>query len=332
MTLIKKTLIFLLIALWCATGVYIYKFYVIAKPKELRIAYLERGKFWIYEEYKKVFVNEFPNLEIVTGDWSDIDGLNKKAFMLMQRKNIDAIVSCGSDAAKALAMYNNYVTKVYCVGVSSPLDVGLMKACDKPKYNNFFLRHLPNRTIRQLKFFKNFFNFKKLGIICVANMEYVDFCSFHDVYNMSKELGFEVVKCETTAKEATQDCLDCFNQFVIKKVDAVFLPQLACFDDTNIETQLIKDMLDVLTRNKIYTFAKDGNYMAVKHGALIGFEFPNYVKVAKDWVRRIKENKDVADTTVCNDFDFVLNMETAKKLDFKPDAGILRLSRKIYEK
>lgn len=220
--------------------------------------------------------------------------------------NADVVVSVGFLSSTALHSLGHY-SKPSVAGIT------LQRAeKESSEIHNFTFIESPVSVEKDLRTFKKIVDFKRLGI-------FVDAMTEKAVENHLKEiktnLEIEIIPLTSDIKQNLQN--------LSSKIDAVYL--LPYYKTQGAESYLIQE----LNRLKIPTFALIGR-RDVEKGALAGLTSSSYISI---YTRRIALNimkivegedpKDFPVRIVGVEDDFVINIETAKKIGVYPNFEVL---------
>ena len=177
--------------------------YAFAVNKKIRIGYLEAGPYWIYEATFKAFKKslqekgwgdrvEFPGDAHFSPGWGDehVAEYKERARELMEREDIDFIVSMGTAATTAILKVNNGKKPILAMGVADPITSGFIKNIHDSGIDNFTIRVVPNRWKIMFEIFYDVVHFKKLGIMYVNTESGRAYGNVKDAREVAKEKGF----------------------------------------------------------------------------------------------------------------------------------------------
>ncbi len=343
----KRKYLFLLLSAICLSlimGGYKYAF---ATTKKIRIGYLEGGPYWIYDATFKAFKKslikkgwgnrvEFPEDAHFSPGWGDkyIPEYTKCAKELMERKDIDFIVSMGTAATKAILKVNNGKKPILAMAVADPIAAGFIKSIHDSGIDNFTIRVEPDRWKIMFEIFYNVVHFKKLGIMYCDTKSGRTYTNIKQAREVAEEKGFKVIEYnKLSSAEGLCECHKGLDYLISRGIDAFFIPPLVCFDWKKTD---IRSLMKKLIKNKIPTFARDGSKY-VQMGALMGFssiDFSSRGDFLANMAIQIFKGKKPRDVNMINrpSPKIAVNLETALKIGFDFPVTILIASDEIYDK
>ncbi len=316
-------------------------------PKKIyKIGYLEPAPYWIFshelDAIKKALAEmgwkdkiEFPaDAFFNPGREDDKKPLwSKRADELMARKDIDLIITAGTDATATMLKANNGKTPIVAISVSDPIKSKFVLNEKDSGVDNFNVRVAPNQYKRMFEIFHDVVGFKKLGLVYWDTENGKRYTNLDDAHLVAKERGFEVIEYKKVSESgAAEDCLKGLEELVSKKIDAFFIPSLNCFD---WQASNMKMLLDFLSEKKIPTFARNGT-RDVKGGALMGFssiDFSSRGKFIADKIVRIFQGEKPRSLPMIDNAipKISINLHVAKKIGFNPPFDILAASDELFQ-
>ncbi|HAO21199.1 MAG TPA: hypothetical protein DCQ37_12425 [Desulfobacteraceae bacterium] len=318
-----------------------------AKDKKIyRIAYLEPAPYWIFshemEAIKKSLAEmgwkdkiEFPaDAYFSPGREEDKKPLwSKRAEELMARKDIDLIITAGTDATATILKANKGQIPIVAISVSDPVKSKFVLNEKDSGVDNFTVRIVPNQFKRMFEIFHDVVGFKKLGLVYWDTENGKRYTNLDDAHLVAKERGFEVIEYKKVSESGTAaDCLKGLQELASQKIDAFFIPSLNCFDWKNSDVKMI---LDYLAEKKIPTFARNGT-RDVKAGGLMGFssiDFSGRGKFIADKIVRIFQGEKPRSLPMIDNAipKISINLYVAKKIGFNPPFDILAASDELFQ-
>lgn len=215
-----------------------------------------------YSEYIEFTPEYFANLE-----WGDkTERINK--FFLKAKPDIDLIIGLGGVAGKILSNKSIYDIPVLLEGITAPVDSGIVKSSSDSGKNFLTCRVDATQFQRQIQLFKNFTDFKKLGIVYEDNEYGRLYSAVNDVELMALKMGFEIVKNTNVKEKVSPNTVDLYLKAlkdVCSKSDAVYIGASTALTEYDIMPQVVKIIEDA----KIPSFALEGA-IRVKNGILLG--------------------------------------------------------------
>ncbi len=318
-----------------------------AKEKKVyRIGYLEPSPFWIFshdlEAIKKSLAEmgwkgrvEFPqDAHFSPGREQGKKALwSKRAEELMSRKDIDLVITAGTDATATVLKVNNGKIPIVAISVSDPVKSGLVLNANDSGVDNFTVRVVPDKYKRMFEIFHDVVGFKKIGLMYWDTKNGRTYTNLEDARTVAQERGFEIVEYSKVSESGkAEDCLLGLQELVSQKMDAFFIPSLNCFDWTSSD---VKKLLDFLTENKIPSFARNGT-RDVKAGALMGFstvDFSGRGKFVADKIIRIFQGEKPRSLPMIDNAipKISFNLLAAEKIGFNPPFDILAASDELFQ-
>lgn len=253
-------------------------------PKVYRVAVLEAGTNWVHDKMLSALQAalvekgwgervQFPADARSINSWTSLGkaGTVRMATQLMQRTDIDLIIGMGTEAAQALVASNNGRTPIVAMTLSDPIGSGVVKSAEDSGVDNLTTCVMPNQWLNMLRLFHTVVRFKKLGVIYEDTAAGRTYTSLDDARDMVREKGVRLVEFSHLERGASvSQCKDALTWLVGNGVDAVYLPDIPCFDWTTTDP---RPLLDYLRAHKVATFARTGLPL-VQLGALMGaFDF-----------------------------------------------------------
>ena len=278
---------------------------------------------------------EFPEDAHLSPGWS---AKNKKmlshaAAKLMERKDIDLIITAGTPATAAVLKVNNGEIPIVSIGVSDPLKSKFVLSTDDSGIDNYTARIVPGRYERMFEIFHDVVGFQKLGLVYTDSENGRKYTNLADAQTVAEKKGFEVISyTDIKDNSKSRSCLAGLKWLVSQGIDAFFIPAINCFDWSQSNVKLL---LDYLNENEIPTFAREGTKY-VKSGALMGFS-------SIDWSARgqyvAKKMVEIFEGTKPRDLQMLdpgipkitLNIFVVEKIGFDPPFDILAACDEIFE-
>lgn len=316
-------------------------------PKKIyKIGYLEPAPYWIFshelDAIKKALAEmgwkdkiEFPaDAFFNPGREDDKKPLwSKRADELMARKDIDLIITAGTDATATMLKANNGKTPIVAISVSDPIKSKFVLNEKDSGVDNFNVRVAPNQYKRMFEIFHDVVGFKKLGLVYWDTENGKRYTNLDDAHLVAKERGFEVIEYKKVSESGMpEDCLKGLQELASKKTDAFFIPALTCFD---WKTSDVKMLLDFMNEKKIPVFARSGT-RDVKAGALMGFstvDFSSRGKFVADKIVKILQGEKPRSLPMIDNAipKISINLHVAKKIGFNPPFDILAASDELFQ-
>jgi len=307
-----------------------------AKPKVYRVAILEAGTNWVHDKMLTALQNAlaekgwgdkvvFPKDARAIGSWSTMGkaGTRSKAIELMQRKDVDLIIGMGTGAAQALLACNNGHTPVVAMTLSDPIGAGVVKSAEDSGVDNLTTCVVPDQWLTMLRLFHTVVGFKKLGVLYEDTAAGRTYTNLEDARDVVREKGTRLIEYPHLQTGANvRACKDGLEWLVNSGADAVYLPDIPCFDWTVGDP---RPLLDYLREHKVATFARTGTPL-VQLGALMGtcdFELKPLGKFHATQLIKIFQGTQPRKLkmTMPNAMGLSLNLKTARMMghDLNPD-------------
>lgn len=323
-----------------------------ADVKIYKIAYLENGPFWAFDEIMKATQKalesqkvrkeysfegkiEFPSELHFSPGWENEkkNELHEKAKELMERDDIDLIIVAGTSATAALLKVNNQKTPIISIGVSDPVKSKFVLNEKDSGVDNYTARVVPGRFKRMFQIFHDVVEFSKLGLLYPDTENGRKYSNVDDAYEVAQERGFKIIEYkDITSPETLDECMRGIQWLIDQGMDAFFIPALTCFDWKTCDAN---QLMTLLIKNKIPTFAREGTKF-VKAGALMGFSSIDFSKrgelVASKIIRILKGEKPRSLPLVDNAMPVIsLNIYVAEQIGVSPSFDILGASDEIFQ-
>jgi ABC-type uncharacterized transport system substrate-binding protein len=248
--------------------------------KVYRVAVLEAGTNWVHDKMLKALQValaengwgdkvQFPADAHSVNSWTTMGkaGTLRMATQLMQRTDVDLVIGMGTEAAQALLACNNKRTPIVAMTLSDPVGSGVVKSPEDSGVDNLTTCVMPNQWLNMLRLFYTVVHFKKLGVLYEDTAAGRTYTSLEDARDVVREKGGRLVEFSHLDRGATvSQCKDGLAWLVSNGVDAVYLPDIPCFDWTTNDP---RPLLSYLREHKIATFARTGLPL-VQLGALMG--------------------------------------------------------------
>ena len=305
-----------------------------------KIAYLEKGHFWLFEATRKAFQEamlekggnvSYPEALYASPGWdADTAALRQEARRLLE-SDADLILAAGTAAVRALLDENKGQKPILGIALADPMAAGLMKTPEDSGVDNFSCEVIIDRWKNMYRVFYDIIHFRRLGIMYPAGPDGRVYAAVDDATAISHERGFEVVEA-IIPDESEASCRKGIDELHAKGADAFFIGPLNCFDWS------VTDPTPLLRRIHGYgmpTFARDGSQF-VQGGALMGFATwdisPTGRKLADAALQvfsgvspRSLRLTDTAEPIIA------LNLQTARELGIDLPFDVLVAADEIYE-
>ncbi len=252
---------------------------------------------------------------------------------LLNSGKIDLVIAMGTWAGQDLSNLSHHVPTLV-TSTSNPIQAGIIQSAQDSGIDHVTARVDSKRYLRQIRMFHRIVGFKNLGVIYEESEDGRLYSAIKELEMVAKERHFNIVRCtfidSTPDRETSgRECIECMKQ-VAKTADAFYVTAMLALDEQ------IDQMADILNKHKIPSFSMVGSKY-VKKGILLSISTDEGYRAqglydAKKMIDILKGatprdlNQELPDP-----LDLVINMDTARAIGFHPPAGILRISKKIYE-
>lgn len=262
------------------------------------------------------------------------DQLLAIATEIMAQDDVDLIMSMGTDATKALLKVNNLKTPIIGIAISEPLQAGIIKTPETTGIPNFALRYIPNRGLKMFRTFHEVSTFFRMGLIYENTVEGRSYANLQDAREAGRDKGFAVVEYDQYQPDyPLESCEKAVNELIEKKIDAIYLSEISCFDPGRHD---VSRMLHNLHDHGILTFASSGAEL-VSRGVFFGISTASERTLGQfyaDMIIRILEQKETPGSIPIEAEyipEIVLNMRAADDLGINLPISILVSSDKIFD-
>ena len=315
------------------------------ETRKFQIGYIEAGAFWTFSGTMNATKEalgkmgwlekiEFPRDASFSPGWEadKKEELQADAQKLMARTDLDLIIAAGTDATKAILKANNGHTPLIGIAISDPIRAKFVIDENDSGVDNFTVYMEKDRYKRMFRMFHEVVGFKKLGLIYSDSENGRLYANVDDGQLVASERGFQIIEYPKVSRaEKTEECLEGISWLIKQDIDAFFITQLNCYDWSASD---VNQLLNVLTENKIPTFAREGTKY-VKGGALMGLsttDFTSRGNFLSDKIVRILQGEKprslpMVDATKPK---ISLNLATAVKIGFDPPVDLLGSSDEIF--
>jgi ABC-type uncharacterized transport system substrate-binding protein len=254
-----------------------------------------------------------------------IDRLNSK-------KDIDLMIVMGTKAGILLGN-NKHKVPIFVFSASNAYTSGIVKAVDYSGSSHIWAHMDTNRFKRQLQVFNDVFKFKKMGIVYEDSELGKSYTALNDIEYMAEERGFSIEREFVNESKGAGDTERYHNDLkaaykrLAQKVDAFYITA------ATIDPKWLPELLEPFYKKKVPVFSQLGSD-EVKAGALMSityFDFPNMGRFGADTIIQAMSGVPVEKLkqTYENTPQIILNLEAAKKIEYKPSFDIMLVADKI---
>lgn len=315
------------------------------QTKKFKIGYIEAGSFWTFSGTMNATKEalgkmgwlekvEFPKDASFSPGWEadKKEELQADAQKLMARTDLDLIIAAGTDATKAILKVNNGRIPIIGIAISDPIRAKFIIDENDSGIDNFTVYMEKDRYKRMFRMFHEVVGFKKLGLIYSDSENGRLYANVDDGLQVASELGFQIIEyAKVSRAEKMEECLEGIRWLIKQGIDAFFVTQLNCFDWSASD---VNQLLNVLTENKIPTFAREGTKY-VKAGALMGLsttDFSSRGNFLSDKIVRILQGEKPRSLPMVDPTKpkISLNLATAMKIGFDPPVDLLGSSDETF--
>lgn len=248
--------------------------------KVFRIAYLETGPYWSYDEmlakiraglahhgWAKAVV--FPaDLRFSLG-WGDENRseYRNRVREIFRREDIDLLLSFGTEATQAVLAENTGKFPIVATSITNPLAAGIVKSATDSGAPNFTTFLNTEAGPYMFIVFHQLAKFKKLGLMYTNTEAGKIYAYVRDAREVGRELGFSVLEYDQlSSAETVEECVKGVKDLLARGAEALFMPNLNCVDLQSNDPTPIYSLLEA---RRIPTFAADDREQ-VKHFATMG--------------------------------------------------------------
>lgn len=280
-----------------------------------------------YSDYVEFVPEYFVNL-----DWGDNTSELIEKY-LTYRPKVDVIMAYGGKAAKTFYDIKNYPIPVLSDAITDCIEAGVTLNNDDSG-RDFFSNKIDSEVYKQqIRLFHDMVGFKKLGIIYGNNADGILYGAVNDVEAVAKERFFEIVR-DTNVKEFVDDdtpelYLAALRR-IVNKVDAVYIGASTAVTEYNIMPQIV----EILNKAKKPSFSLEGT-IRVKDGILFSLSSGGLTRSGIWMATKISHVFGGALPRSLNQhfeniYSVAVNLDAAKKIDFKMPLDLLVNSDEFY--
>lgn len=285
--------------------------------------------FGLHREYQLL------DKDIYSPGWkSTATELAAIAKQIMEREDVDLILSMGTAATKALLAVNNLRTPIIGIDISEPLEAGIIKTPHETGIKNLALRYIPGRWIRVFRIFHQITSFTRIGIIHNDSIDGRSFSNLLDAREAGRDLGFQVVDyAEYDPDQLLESCSTGVDALIQEGIDALYLSEINCFDP---ELHDISNILHKLHDNHVLTFSSYGEDH-VRLGAFMGVSTTELRPLGKFYadmiIKILQQGKLPGEVPITAEFtpEIILNLYAADKLGVDFSIPVLVSADRIFD-
>lgn len=314
--------------------------------KVFRIAYLETGPYWSFSQALQHIRDglrergweekvEFPEDLYFSLGWGSEDQklYRQKVHTILQRKDFDLLICMGLDATRTVLAENDGRIPIVGVEISRPLSNGIVKSPTDSGAINFTTALNQESGRFMFLVFHQLVGFRRLGIMYHDSPVGRSYGYVDDARETGRDVGFEVVEYNRLGvEEPFADCLAGLKDLHDRGADAIFIPNLNCFDLSEVDPTPFYRFAE---EKKLPTFAADDREQ-VRHFALMGMNQYDPAVTGKFHAQQIidilsgkKKPGELAMTAPYN-YRVFLNLETAEKVGVEFEHQLLITADQIF--
>ncbi len=275
---------------------------------------------------------EFVETAYWSANWDDTVRLKTRAACLAQLKaeKLDLIIAMGTWAGQDLAN-NRHRVPMVGIDISDPLQSGVIASAEDSGFDHVYVRCDPEREIRKLRVFHSLVGFKKLGIAYVDTPDGRAYAAVDDIHKVAAGRRFEVITCDAPVSDSdTPKCVQGLHDCHVKlaqRADAIFITT-----HRGMAIETMNKVLAPIFRHRIPTFSQRG-VEEVQYGVLMSISTPiiglHHAKVMASIFNGIRP-RDM-EQVLKDPLRIGINMETARRIGYKPPKNIFRITDAVYE-
>ena len=290
---------------------------------------------WLAANAKSKYI-QFPKNAFYSANWVDKQAkklTGQLLYRLNKTKDIDLVIASGTLAGKMLAN-DKHTTPTLVVSSSDPLSSGIVKAVDDSGYDHVHARVDPGRHERQVRLFHEIIGFKKLGMAFEDSDTGRSYAAIDKVVDVSKEVGFEVLKCHTTDESPDRrkdeaSVRKCFQQLSKNKVDAIYVTE-----QNGVNVNFMPELVKITNSERIPTFAQAGSEL-VSYGFLVSISQAGFRPVGLFHAETIAKIFNGAKPRQLDQFFeeppiIAINLKTAEIIGYNPPVDVLGVADEIF--
>ena len=299
--------------------------------KEKRIGILVDGNYWfnsiIQTIQKELDILNQGQFHIIYPEKSSLNGnyvindIQLNAHDLVTHHGLDAILTLGTESAKAFADMDPLKVPVVSINVDFPIDLGLLERHTlKPINPNWTSLYDPTIELSALTFIRKLKPFKKMTYLCPH------FSCAHNngessgrrkqvsgIANIIRSFGKKSAQLEVEVVEITND--NYLEKIKALKTDMVFVPNLYAFTDAQC-----KDIFKLLTEKNILSITQEGMH-GVEQGAVAAvnnFDFKRIARKTALHLYNILLGMSPSELLVADNWkvELIFNQQTARKIGY----------------
>lgn len=254
---------------------------------------------------------------------------------LNTKSDIDFMIVMGTKAGTLLGNDKHNVN-TFVFSASNAYASGIVKGIDYSGNSHVWAHTDIDRFKRQVRVFDDVFQIDKLGIVYENSEIGKTYTALGDIEAVAKERGFTIESEFVKEPQNNADIeryrleLKAAYEKLSKKVDAFYITI------ASINPKWLPELLEPFYKEKVPVFSQMGSD-EVKYGALMSItllDFPNMGRFGADTIIKAiyGEKLDTLSQKYENTPQIILNLETAKKVEYKPSFDIMLVADRIFNK
>lgn len=281
-----------------------------------------------------------PNIEFVKDAYYSLcnDPNKEKEVVkrLMDNKDIDLMITMGTDAGRLLAR-DSYDTPIMVFSTSNAVKSGIVSGIENSNNKHIWAHMEPYIYKQQLEIFYDMFKFKKLGFVYEDTQNGRTYAALDDIKYVAKEKGFQIVPYTIEATRGEQDQDRYFNDILAihkrmaQEVDAYYYTVAT---SPGLKVQKLSEVLQPFYEKNIPTFSQSGEE-DVKYGALLSIANQDFTEIGVFGTSQMIKILNGVPADKLNQIGgntpaIALNIEVANKIGYKPPFDIMLIADKIF--
>lgn len=252
---------------------------------------------------------------------------------MKEGNDLDLVIVMGTRAGVIMSSIEHN-TPFMVFSATDAVGAGIVKSAEDSGYDHIWAHMDPDHTKRQIRVFHDIFQFETMGIVYEDSPSGRSLVALNDILEVANERGIKVVERHVVAPKNELDYERYYHDLLMnhqqlaQEVDAMYLT----YGDWEME--YLPKLIEPFIQERIPVFSQTGAE-EVEKGVLISvsradfdswgkFGAENIVKALKG--TSMKELPQILENTS----GIALNLDTAKKIDYKIPFDILLVADEIY--
>lgn len=254
------------------------------------------------------------------------------AIKRLQSGDIDFIIAMGTWAGQDL-VNNNHSVPTMVVSTSDPVKSNIIVSPEDSGFDHVHAKSAPERYIRQLQIFYDFFKFKRLGVVYEDSVDGRTYAAIEDIEKVAKDKGFEIVTCQApfsgvSKEESTAGIIKCHEELA-PKIDALYLTV-----HTGVDLERMDEIMAPMIEYKIPTWSQRGPG-EVKEGVLMSISRGGFRSVGQyhaEVMAKIFNGIKPRDISqVYYDPKLIaINLDAANEIGYVPPENVMTIADEVY--